>query len=196
MPKPSADRILSASERVFAKFGYGETSLRQLISASGVSTTAFYARFASKEAVLEALVARMLADVHAAAAGVMGAVKSLEEGFERGVETLVETLGEHKALLRLALTEAAASRAAAATLRRSYGLLADLLVAHLRKLVERGSIELDDVDTQAWAIIGALEMQFRRWAVWGELDHASLTAALRATSQTLLQAVVRRRPVK
>jgi AcrR family transcriptional regulator len=193
LPKPSADRILLAAERVFARHGYGETSLRQLIAASGVSTTAFYARFASKEAVLDALVARLLGDLHAAATNALGAVKSLEDGFDRGVDVLVETMAAHKPLARLTLTEAAASAGASATLRRSYGLLADLLAARLRQVAERGTIEVGDADAFAWALIGALQIQVLRWAVWGELDDAALSAALRATARTMLPAVVRRR---
>ncbi len=59
--RPSSDRILGAAEKVFARQGYGETSLRQLMAAARVSTTAFYARFDSKEAVLVALVDRLIA---------------------------------------------------------------------------------------------------------------------------------------
>ena len=46
--------------RVFAAHGFGRTSLRMLIEASQMSTTAFYARFASKDAVLAALVDRVV----------------------------------------------------------------------------------------------------------------------------------------
>ena len=38
--RPSVDRILESAEDVFAKLGYGEVSLRQLMAAAGVSTTA------------------------------------------------------------------------------------------------------------------------------------------------------------
>jgi len=43
--KPSAERILAAAEALFAKHGYAEVSLRQLIAGARLSTTAFYARF-------------------------------------------------------------------------------------------------------------------------------------------------------
>ncbi|MBS1120882.1 MAG: Bacterial regulatory protein, tetR family, partial [Deltaproteobacteria bacterium] len=65
--KPSVDKILEAAEKVFAKHGYAVVSLRQLMAAARVSTTAFYARFDSKEAVMAALVTRLLGELYAAA---------------------------------------------------------------------------------------------------------------------------------
>src|SRR4051812_21961818 len=50
--KPTSDGILDAAELLFAERGFGNTSLRGLIEASRMSTTAFYSRFASKEEVL------------------------------------------------------------------------------------------------------------------------------------------------
>src|SRR5262245_4103001 len=104
--RPSADKILEAAERVFARHGYGESSLRQLIAEAQVSTTAFYARFDSKDAVLAALIARLLAELHAAATESLGEARTLEEGFEQGVGVLVRVLSGHRTIVRLALTEA------------------------------------------------------------------------------------------
>ena len=51
--------ILAAAEALFATTGYGEVSLRQLMAAAGVSTTAFYARFDSKaSSVRESMTSR------------------------------------------------------------------------------------------------------------------------------------------
>jgi len=191
--RPSSDGILEAAERVFDKQGYGETSLRQLIAEAGVSTTAFYARFDSKDAVLAALVARLLTELHQAATEALGEARSLEDGFERGVHVLVKVLAGHRAVVRLALTEAAASEEALATLRRSYGLLAELLRSKLTRLVERGEIEVADAEALGWALVGALQMQVTRWAVYDELSDKALVAALRSTANALLPAVTRRR---
>ena len=51
-PRPSSDGILASAEATFAEHGYGDTSLRQLMAKAGVSTTAFYSRFAGKEVTL------------------------------------------------------------------------------------------------------------------------------------------------
>ncbi|HET6582721.1 MAG TPA: helix-turn-helix domain-containing protein, partial [Nannocystaceae bacterium] len=66
--RPSHDAILATAERVFAERGFADTSLRELIAACGCSTTAFYARFATKDAVLEVLLRDLLVDLHDVAA--------------------------------------------------------------------------------------------------------------------------------
>src|SRR5262245_37410262 len=91
--KPSADRILTAAETLFANKGYGEVSLRQLISAAGVSTTAFYARFDSKAAVLDTLTERLFAELQLEAAMSLRNVPNFRSGIERGVDILCARFG-------------------------------------------------------------------------------------------------------
>jgi AcrR family transcriptional regulator len=184
--RPSHDRILATAERVFAERGYADTSLRELIAACECSTTAFYARFATKAAVLESLLARLLDDLHDAAAAALPRARDLPQGFDRGVDVLVGALSGRRGLVRVALTEAATQPTTRAILRRAYGMLAALLAAHLAGQVARGRIELRDTDALAWAIVGALTMQVMRWAVFDELDDGALAAALRATARTML----------
>ena len=86
--KPSSDGILEAAETAFAKHGYNELSLRQLISASRVSTTAFYARFDSKEAVLAALTSRLFGELHADVTALLSAWDTRDAA----LRTLVEQL--------------------------------------------------------------------------------------------------------
>jgi AcrR family transcriptional regulator len=102
----SSDRILEASEEVFAEHGYGDASLRQLMAAAGVSTTAFYARFASKEAVMAALTTRLFGDLYADAARVLDQARDLDAGIALGVELLVDRFESRKALVRMILSEA------------------------------------------------------------------------------------------
>src|SRR5690349_12645604 len=104
--RPSADRILVAAEQLFATRGYGDVSLRQLMAAAGVSTTAFYARFDSKAAVLDTLTERLFTELQAEAATSLGKVKSFSDGIERGVEILCDRFAPRKALVRLVIAEA------------------------------------------------------------------------------------------
>ena len=69
--KPSVDRILDAAESVLATQPYSEISLRTLMAAAQISTTAFYARFDSKEAVVAALTARLFTDLYRGAPGAL-----------------------------------------------------------------------------------------------------------------------------
>src|SRR5438270_8340423 len=157
--KPSSDRILAAAEAAFASEGYHEISLRQLIAAAGVSTTAFYARFASKAAVLEKLTETLFVDLSVDAAKVLRSARDLGDGIRRGVDLLVDHFGRRKALVRLIIAEAGSIPSVLAKRRQSYAMLAAFLARYLRALDERGVIACKSPDTVAWAIVGALEIQ-------------------------------------
>lgn len=184
--KPSADRILAAAEALFAKHGYGEVSLRQLIAGAGVSTTAFYARFPSKAAVLDALIVRLFAELHQDAGPALRDARDLEDGIARGVDLLCTRLGPKKALVRLAIAETGAHASTAAARSRSYALLAQFLAHRLAALAARGQITAPDPHALAWALVGALDIQVTRWAVWDELSLDELRAQLLATARAIL----------
>jgi AcrR family transcriptional regulator len=179
--RPSADKILSASADLFDRRGYGETSLRELMSAARVSTTAFYARFASKEDVLEALVKRLLVDLEEAATTTIAAGGDFERGFERGVAAMTEVILRHRVAVRLALTEAPSSAKTKTMIARAYTGLAKLLGSRLGG------------EAAGWALVGALAMQVQRWAVFDDLDDRGLEKELVATARALLPARRRRR---
>jgi TetR/AcrR family fatty acid metabolism transcriptional regulator len=185
-PKPSRDRILVAAEALFASRGYGETSLRQLIAAAGVSTTAFYARFPSKLAVLETLTEQLFVDLQAQAVTVLRDSRDVDEGIKRAVDLLVDHFGSRKALVRLVIAESGALPTVVATRRRSYAMLAAFLARHLQRLNERRRISIIDPEIVAWAIIGALELQIVRWAVWDELPGDHLRGVLRVTAKSVM----------
>ncbi len=182
--KPSADRILESAEATFAKHGYAAVSLRQLMSAAGVSTTAFYARFDSKEAVMAALVTRLFGDLYAAAPAVLDRARDPETGIEVGVDLLCDLFGPRQALVRMILSEAGSAAAAVEARRGAYHLLAAFLASRIRGI--RGRARDDDPDALAWALVGALEIQIVRWAVWREIDLATLRTQLRATARAVL----------
>jgi AcrR family transcriptional regulator len=181
--RPTGDRILAKAAEVFARRGYGDTSLRELMAAAGVSTTAFYVRFASKEEVLDALVQQLLADLHGAAAATIAAGGGLDEGFTRGVKAMTEVLVRHRVAVRLALTEASCSARSRETLAQAYEGLAKLLGARLAQLSRTSSRE---GDAAGWALVGALAMQVQRWAVFGQLDDRALARALSAAARVLM----------
>jgi AcrR family transcriptional regulator len=191
--RPSSEGILDAAERVFARQGYGETSLRQLMAAAEVSTTAFYARFPSKEAVLDALVAKLLGDLTERARVALAGAKSLDEGFDVGVDTLVAVLRGHRDLVRLMLTEAPCSAQSLQTTRAAYGLLAGFLGSKLERLAGRGEVRVEDPTALGWALVGAMQIQVMRWAVYRELSDAELADALRSTARALLPAVTQKK---
>jgi AcrR family transcriptional regulator len=182
--KPSADRILEAAEAVFVRHGYGETSLRQLMSGARVSTTAFYARFRSKEEVLRALVVRLLQELEERARTELAKSATLEDGFARGADVLYEVLAPKRALVRILLTEAAASPGATRALGGLYSGLATFLAGRFGALVAGV-----DTGALAWGVVGALNMQIVRWAVFEDVGTAALRATLQATANAFLPAL-------
>ena len=187
--KPSADRILEAAETVFARHGYGETSLRQLMSGARVSTTAFYARFRSKEEVLRALVLRLLEELEAKARVELAKAETLADGFGRGVDVLFEVLAPKRHLVRILLTEAAASPDVTRALGDLYAGLATFLAGRFDALVSGGSAL--DTDALAWSVVGALNMQVARWAVFEHVSTDALRRTLHATAKAFLPAISR-----
>lgn len=172
--------ILEAAEELFARQGYGETSLRELIAASGISSTAFYVRYRSKEAVLAAIVSRVLTELLALGSAIFAESSSLEEMFERVPAAIREAVKGHKTALRLALTEALASPAVRPALYRAYAALANLIATYLDRLRQRERLVAGaDPRHLGWAMVGAVQVQIMRWAVFEELDDDRLLDALR-----------------
>lgn len=190
--KPSADGILDAAEKIFAAQGYGETSLRDLMAAAGVSTTAFYARFDSKEAVLDELISRMVQTLSAAFLEATAKASSLEQGFDAAVDVIMTSLLPHRHLVRLFFTEAATSPASREVVRTLNTQLALMLGDRLQKLKERGVVDTSDPNALGWAMLGAMEMQLIRWSVLGDLENDALGPALRATAHALIPRVIAR----
>jgi len=190
--RPSSDAILEAAEKIFARQGFADTSLRQLMAAAQVSTTAFYARFDSRDAVLEELAMRFLAELGAEAAEKLATARNIEEGFDIGVEVLLGAVKGKRDLVRLLLGEANASVAVRQSLARAYGQLASLLAGNLQRLVDRGELEPADATTVGWALVGAVKIQLERWALLDELDDDGLAQALSRAAQAMLP-VLRRR---
>ncbi len=188
MAKPSTDRILKSSERVLAERGYSDVSLRQLMAAAGVSTTAFYARFASKEAVMEALVTGLFADLYGAAPDVLDRARDLEAGIEIGVDLLCEQLGPRRALVGVILSETGSIPGAIEARRNAYHLLAAVLADRLRPSCR----DRVDPTALAWGLVGALEIQFVRWAVWQDIELPELHTQLATTAHAILDPLVRR----
>lgn len=177
-PRPSADRIVVAAEEIFAERGYGETSLRQLMSAAGVSTTAFYSRFESKEAVLNAMVDRLLLGLRETALASLAGTTSPKTIIKRAVPALVAVLADHRALVATTLSEGMAITSIRDSLAKAFRDLVEILTASLggpRK----------DRPALAWAFVGSLQIQILRWAVFQDLSRVELEKELSAVSFSL-----------
>jgi AcrR family transcriptional regulator len=187
--KPSREAILDGAERLFARQSFAETSLRQLMQAAGVSTTAFYARFSSKDELLAGLAQRFVDGLTEEAAQRLTGAKGLEDGFDVGVQILLDAVEGRRPLLRLLLGESASCRALQEVLAQAYGNLAALLGGILQALADRGKIPATDAQTLGWSMVGAFKFQLERWAIFEDIGDDELKAALFATGRALLPLV-------
>jgi AcrR family transcriptional regulator len=181
-PKLRVDEgeILDAAEQVFSRHGYGETSLRMLIGETGISSTAFYTRYDSKEAVLAALVSRLLTDLLTVGRTIFGTVQTVEEVFERVPKAIVETVRGRKKIVRLTLTEGLAIPSVRPTLERAFGALAASIGRALEHQAAPGRLEVTaSWEHMGWAMVGGVQAQIMRWAVF-DLDEKELLRALQA----------------
>lgn len=184
----SEEQILRAALRVFADRGYGATSLRDLMREAGLSTTAFYARFESKESVLDALLRAFTARLVERARTATQGAANVDEGFEHGARALASLVVEEKPLVRLALGEGLASEGARTTMRAVYDAVDGLLAARLTRLMEKHAIDRVDADALARALTGAMQFVLVRWAVFGEIDDGALGDTLARTARALTPA--------
>jgi AcrR family transcriptional regulator len=184
--RPDAGHILDSAAREFVRSGYADTSLRRLMASAKVSTTAFYARFGSKEEVLRALVRRLLDAIDERARRELALATSVDDGFRRGVAALVDVIAPQRDLVRIALTQSAASAEVTAALGERYAALAALLATQIRSLDGHASV---DAEALAWSLVGALQMQVLRWAVYGQLETEALGPALLAVAEAHLPAL-------
>ena len=185
----SNDDVLEAAERVFSTHGFGDTSLRQLIAETKMSPTAFYARYRSKDAVLEALVARVLTQLFTVASNAFSESRTVDEGFDQSARVIVTGISQHKAVIRMALTEAAMIPSLRRTLHGMYSALAGLATSSIGKAAARGTAKLPSPANTGWAMLGSVMVHVMRWAVFEELDDNQLAEELGLTSRLLLGAV-------
>lgn len=86
---PIRDRLIAATLECLSRWGFGKTTLNDIIREAGISRPTFYKHFRNKEDVVhEALLER--ADQYAA--GVRQHVEQFSEAGERAVEALVYVL--------------------------------------------------------------------------------------------------------
>ncbi len=180
----SREDVLDIAARVFAERGFGETSLRQLISETGMSPTAFYARYPSKQAVLEALVERVLSRLLLSSSKTFASAKGLDDAVEAIAEVLRAAVITQKPVIRLMMTEAPVLPAVRQSLHAAYGGLARLVSSYLAKK------RIPHAESAGWAMVGAMYFVIMRWAVFEELDDAGLTAELQ-TAASLMRTMVR-----
>jgi AcrR family transcriptional regulator len=88
------ERLLDASEPLFAEQGYSATSMRQIIARAGVNSAAIHYHFGSKQDLFVAVVARRLEPVTAERLRRLDDLESQADGGPVPVESILEALIE------------------------------------------------------------------------------------------------------
>ena len=90
--KPTKQKILDTSERLFAQKGFAATSMRQIISKAGVNLAAIHYHFGSKEELLDELVERKAGPVNAERLALLDAAKKAGNGRPLKVDEILDAL--------------------------------------------------------------------------------------------------------
>ena len=158
-------KLLEASEQVFAGLGYHDASIVKITEAAGVGQGTFYLYFSSKKEIFDELVRDLNRRVRHA----------MKVASERGTTRLESELlgfgayfrftGEHPALYRIIRQ---AEFVSPEMLRYHYDKLSEGYIEGLRDAMARGETAELDPEVTAWALMAAGEMIGMRWILWGD----------------------------
>lgn len=166
-------KILDAARDEFGERGFSDSSIVGITQRAGVALGTFYTYFDSKEAVFQALVRDMSAQVRDHVAPEFEEAADAIDGERRALESFLRFARQHRDVYRI-IDEAEFVEPRA--YREHYETTASRIAARL--IAARGKGEVgpdwadDDLDTLAWAIMGANVFLGLRFAVWSSADAA------------------------
>jgi len=157
--KETRQRILQAAERVFAREGYGQTAVEEILIEAGISRGAFYHHFAGKEELFKALLDDHLQEWVMEFEAVDPA-SSTREVIERFVALQIDDMEAHLASGNLWFEFMAAARQewARASFAEFYRRSRDVIAGVLRAAQRGGRVRADlDVEAAAWLMLAVFE---------------------------------------
>ncbi len=168
-PEVTRSRILDAALDVFARKGYHDASVDEIVQASNSSKGAVYFHFPNKQRLFLALVDKF-ADV--LERNVQQSVMSEQAGILRvrsALETVLRTFGKYRAPAKILLIQAVGLGSAFEEKRLEIHQRFALLIQHyLDQAVEVGDIAPIDTQMVAFAWMGAINEVVIRWVYTGE----------------------------
>ena len=163
------DRVLKAAEKVFAKRGYFEAAVDEIVQESNTSKGSVYFHFPSKEslflAVMDHLGNRLVRRVERSMAHLTNPAQRLDVA----LTTTLETLTKHRTLAKLLLAKGADTGSAFARKRADlFAKFASLIKEQLDLAgVHRGSPPVD-TEVVAYAWLGAISEVVVKWLETGK----------------------------
>jgi AcrR family transcriptional regulator len=153
-------RILNHARDVFARRGYNEAKIEDIVTAAGIARGTFYLYFKDKRAVFEEIVDRALSQIGMAIVRVdpQDAARTVADQVQENIRRVVRMLLEDRPTTKILLTDAVgADPAFDRKLRSFYGVAENLMADSLRQGQELGIVAPGDVRMFAYLILGAMK---------------------------------------
>jgi AcrR family transcriptional regulator len=168
-PEQTRSRILDAALDVFARKGYHEASVDEIVDQSRTSKGSIYFHFPNKQRLFLALVDKF---ADALERHVTEAIAQEEAGMRRvriALEAVLNTFGRYRSLAKILLVQAVGLGSVFEEKRLEVHQRFALLIQHyLDQAVEVGDIEPTDTELVAYAWMGAINELIIRWVYTGE----------------------------
>ena len=173
-------RILEAAISVFARKGYHEASMDEIVAESSSSKGSLYSHFPGKQqmflAIVEEFVAGLQERLDEAIAGSHDGV----ERVEAALRVCMETFGQHRSLAKILLVQALGLGAAFEHKRLEvHRRFIRIIQSYLDQAVDEGAIPPLDTQVAAHAWMGALNEVVIQWVHTGEPAPERALPALR-----------------
>lgn len=173
-------RILEAALERFAREGYHDTSVADIVDDSSTSKGAVYFHFPSKQDIFLGLVDQFagLLETH-----LQEALAEEESGVQRvnaALNVCMDTFAKYRKLAKIFLIQAIGLGTVFEEKRREiHGRFIDIIQTHLDQAVQEGSIPPLNTRVTAFAWMGAINEVIIEWVYQGEPDPSRSLQTLR-----------------
>lgn len=173
-------RILESAAAVFARKGYHDTRMDDIVAESGASKGGIYFHWPSKEKIFLALIDSFADQLEGRLKERLSAAPGGMARLDEALAVCVETFGRYKLLAKVAFVQASGLGMAFERKRQAIG---DRFIAIIKENLEtaatEGSIPPLDAELAAHVWMGALNEIIMRWIQTGSPDAAASLPALR-----------------
>ena len=152
--------ILNRARDVFARRGYHETKIEDIVAAAGIARGTFYLYFKDKRAVFEEIVDRAFTQIGMAIVRVdpRDAGRTVADQVQENIRRIVRMLLDDRSTTKILLTDAVgADPAFDRKLRSFYGVVEGLLAESLCEGQALGIVAPGDARMFAYLILGAMK---------------------------------------
>ena len=178
-PEKTRGRILDAALNVFARKGYYETKLDEIVDESHTSKGSIYFHFPNKERLFLALVDQF-ADL--LERRVSESIQDKEMGMGRvrlALVTVLETFARYRRPAKILLVQAVGLGQPFEEKRLEINdRFASLIETYIKEAIMVGDIEATDTEVVAHAWMGAIYQLVIRWVYTGEPEQSRIVAGL------------------